>query len=89
MSENDVEYNYVYQPMGMDHPNYSKPDKPIYAVAGPDVDRFGLQDKFYGLPKSNCYLQARKLNEVHGRLNKESDYFKKEYLKFFPQVLTT
>lgn len=86
MSEVNLEYNYVYQPMGMDHPNYSKPDKPIYAIAGPDVERFNLHDKFYGLPKGNCLLQARRLNEVYGRVGKESNYFKEEYLKYFPEV---
>lgn len=87
--EGKVEYNYVYQPIGMDHPDFHKPNPPIYAVAGPDIERFNLHDKFYGFPKSNCYFQARRLNEVHGRLDKESDSFKKEYLKFFPEVLTT
>jgi len=87
VSQNNIEYNYVYQPFGMDHPNYSKPNQPIYAVSGPDVDRFQLNNMFYGLPKSNCFLQARRLNEIYGRVDKESESFKKEYLRLFPKVI--
>lgn len=71
MSNIELKFNYVYQPDGVNSPNYPK----IYAVSGPDVSFSNQVGKRF--LKNDAYLIAHQLNKMAGR--EEDERFKQVY----------